>query len=250
MEITKPMSKVSIASVKEGIITASSRFIEFSKLFFLNLWVLKTNFIEYVKVVARYYPNLTFMKVDLALLGHYCLKSPFKISKQFLQKRGEKDVYAYGETPLTTFEYIVKQCGITKADTLFELGSGRGRTCFWLNCFVGSKAVGIEFIPEFVDKANRVKKQFGLTEVEFRSQDMFDTDFSGATVVYLYGTCLEEDSIRKLIAKLEKLPIGTKIITVSYPLTDYTKKSLFEVMRAFPAKFTWGTADVYLHLRK
>ncbi len=36
------------------------------------------------------------------------------------------------------------------------------------------------------------------------------------------------------------------LITVSYPLTDYTEKPLFELIRSFPAKFTWGEAEVYL----
>ena len=79
---------------------------------------------------------------------------------------------------------------------------------------------------------------------------MINTDFNGATVLYLYGTCLEEDFIKKLINRFKTLPSGTKIVTVSFSLGEFTQEPLFEVMKRFPATFTWGTADVYLQIKK
>lgn len=217
-----------------------------AKLFWLNLVVKKRNFVEFIKVIGRYYSNLTFMKIDLVLLSKYIFKSPFKINKEFLQSRGEEDVYAYGETPLTTLELIAKTCQISQNDTLFELGCGRGRGCFWLNCFIKCHVVGIEYVPSFVEFANQVKEQFELKGVDFIHGDILTEDYTGATVIYLYGTCYEEPFIKKLIEKFSKLPSGTKIITVSYPLSDYTDKPLFQVLKRFPAQFTWGEGDVYL----
>ncbi len=42
-------------------------------------------------------------------------------------------------------DVIARECGIQKEDVVFELGCGRGRTCFWLNTFIGCKVVGIGF---------------------------------------------------------------------------------------------------------
>jgi hypothetical protein len=224
--------------------------LELFKLIGIKLWVATQNLIEYLKVVWCYYRNPLFRKVDLALLWSYFCNNPYRISRDFLLRRGEANIYAYGETPLTTLEQIVKEAGIGAEDTVFELGSGRGRPCFWLRCFVGCNVIGIEFVPDFVAKANEVRQRFKLSGIDFRHQDMLKADLSGASVVYLYGTCMEDLEIHKLIDQLEKLPEGTKIITVSYPLTDFTDKEFLVVERIFPAKFTWGMADVYLQRRK
>lgn len=214
----------------------------------LKLIVTKRNFVDFVKVFFSYYSHLSFAKVDISLMSAYLFKSPYSISKHFLKERGEEDVYAYGETPLTTLDYIVRECGVSDKDTVFELGCGRGRTCFWLNKFIGCKVVGIEVIPEFVECANKIKNRYRIDGVSFRNEDMAATDLNGATCIYLYGTCLEDQFIKKLIQKLSLLPAGTKIITISYPLTDYGAQ--FEVMKCFPAQFTWGRGDVYLQIKK
>lgn len=219
----------------------------FLKLFWVNMKFGFWNFIEFLKVVVKYYPNLSFAKVDFDLLRGYFLENPYKISKEFLIEKGEKEVYAYGETPLSAFEKIVKACELKREDTVFELGCGRGRTCFWLKYFVGCSVVGVEYIPYFVEQANRVKKDYGIKNIDFRCEDMLLTDLSEATIIYLYGTCLDEIFIKKLIKKFEKLKSGTKIITVSYPLTDYTTSSKFKVQKSEKITFPWGKTTFFLH---
>lgn len=223
---------------------------EYTELLFVQLRVLAKSFCEWIKVAFNYYSNTSFMKIDLYLLSQYLFKNPFTISKEFLIQKGEKEIYAYGETPLTTLELIAKQSQLSAKDTIFELGSGRGRGCFWLHAFTGCHVVGVEFIGDFVEKANKVRNQFAVEGVSFRHEDMLKTDLTGATQIYLYGTCLEEKVIKQLIEKFAKLPTGTKIITVSYPLTEYTAQPLFEVMSCFSVPFTWGNGDVYIHQRK
>lgn len=223
---------------------------EYLELMWVNTKVQANNFVEFLRVAMNYYSNFTFAKIDLFLLVSYLFQNPFGISKRFLQKKGEDNVYAYGETPLTTLDQISKECEISEKDTVFELGCGRGRTCFWLHSFIHCKVVGIEYIPEFIERANAVKTKFDVQNVEFRLQDFLQADFTGATTIYLYGTCLEENAIRQIISKCKSLPAGTKIITISYPLTDYTQEPLFEVMKRFQARYPWGTADVYLQIKK
>ena len=66
-------------------------------------------------------------------------------------------------------------------------------------------------------------------------------------MIYLYGTCLREKQIKALCRRFEKLPKGTRVITVSYPLTDYTEG--YEVISCFSAPFTWGDTEVYLQIK-
>lgn len=223
---------------------------EYAALMWVNTVVSLRNSLDFFLTAGRYYQNKTFAKVDLSLIFSYLLNNPFAISKRFLMQHKATDIYAYGETPLASFAAIMKECGVTSKDVVYELGCGRGRTCFWLNAFVGCKVVGIEIIPEFVDKAQKIQQRFKLENLEFRCEDMLTASLSDATVIYLYGTCLEDDAIHTLEAQFAKLPAGTKIITVSYSLPEYAPEGRYEVMKRFPVPFTWGTGDVYLNVKK
>lgn len=221
---------------------------EFFELLWLNFQVTVKGLIEFFRVAFRYYSNISFLKCDISLYLMYLFHNPFSISKRFLRDKGVKDIYAYGETPLTSLEIIAKESRIRKEDKVYELGCGRGRTCFWLNCFIGCPVVGIEHIPEFVERANRISKKLGMNAVSFRAEEMEDANITDANVIYLYGTCLDDETIEKMALKFALLPKGTKIITTSYPLTDYS--DAFQVMKRFTVPFTWGLGDVYLQIVK
>ena len=115
------------------------------------------------------------MKIDLALLMSYLFQNPYKISKNFLIARHETEIYAYGETPLTSLEKIARSAKLTDRDVVLELGCGRGRTCFWLRSFIGCKVIGVDFIGTFIDKANQVKKK-DKSQNKKESQDKVDSN--------------------------------------------------------------------------
>jgi SAM-dependent methyltransferase len=226
------------------------KFKNYTDLFLLNLKFKAGNFLEYLRVVINYYSHPAFAKIDAYLVFSYLLNNPFAISKRFLLTRNEPDIYTYGETSLTSLDDIAKECRLSAKDVVFELGCGRGRTCFWLNQFIGCSVVGIDYVPEFIKRAHEVKVKFNLPGVHFRLQDLLQTDLSGATVIYLYGTCFSETFIQTLVRHFTSLPRGTKIITVSYSLAEYAKEPLFEVLKRFPVRFAWGVADVYLQVKR
>ncbi|HEY5234992.1 MAG TPA: class I SAM-dependent methyltransferase, partial [Rhabdochlamydiaceae bacterium] len=84
--------------------------------------------------------------------------------------------------------------------------------------------------------------------VSFKCQDMQKVNFTGATAIYLYGTCLDDEVIKALVRRFEKLPPSVQIITVSYPLSDYSPQ--FQVRKQFTVNFPWGEGDVYVNSRK
>src|SRR5437016_1511814 len=108
-----------------------------------------------MKTACLYYGSVPFMKTDLSLLGMYLFNSPYRISKRFLQEKGVSNIYAYGETPIATMEKIVQECSITKDDHFFELGSGRGRVCFWLGTVLKCEVTGVDNVPEFIERASK-----------------------------------------------------------------------------------------------
>ncbi|MCC5832832.1 MAG: class I SAM-dependent methyltransferase [Chlamydiales bacterium] len=213
----------------------------------LNLRATFFRLFEGFRSLLRYYRNLPFLLNDLLLASHYLFRNPHRESKRFMKERGEKNIYTYGETPLTTLDWIMRRCGILSKDVLYEVGCGSGRTIFWLHHFVKCRVVGIDYQPTFIDRANRIKEWLRLDQTEFLLQDMLETNFRKATAVYLYGTCLGEEAIERLAARFEEMKSGAKVITVSYPLTDYS--DAFTLAKQFTARFPWGKAEVYLSIK-
>lgn len=208
------------------------------------------NFVEYLRVIFKYYGHLLFFKIDACLLLTYLFTNPFRISKRFLIQKGERDVYTYGETPLTTMDVIAQTCGLTAQDMVIEMGCGRGRTCFWLNQFIGCRVIGIDYVPAFIKNAQKVKELLHVDGVEFRLEDLFQADLRGASAIYLYGTCYSAAQIHLLIDRFSQLPEGSKIITVSYALKEFQPDCPFNIRKQFPARFTWGNAVVTLQVKQ
>lgn len=210
--------------------------------FSVKLW----EFREFLRVLWRYYPNSAFRRVDLGLLFVYFFRSPYRMSRRFLEVKGAKNIHAYGETPLSSLEALVQAAAITADDVVYELGCGRGRSCFWLHHFVGCEVVGVDFIPTFPRAGNWLVERYGIQGVSFREEDMAQVDYSGASVVYLYGTGFERGLLVRLTEALARLPDGAKVISVSYSLNDYCPVQRFRLKEVVPVQFNWGEGRVYI----
>ncbi|MDR1435410.1 MAG: methyltransferase domain-containing protein [Puniceicoccales bacterium] len=210
----------------------------------------------YGTVFRFYFKNHAFARTDFAILSKYWLDSPFAISKRYLQLKLEPDVHQYGETPLLTIEKIAQKANITERDHVFELGCGTGRCAFWLAYFRACSVTAIEQIPDFVDFSNQLveKNSFLEGKLHFIRGDFLSTDLSQATVIYLYGTKMTNSQIESLIFNLNKIQLGTTIITVSYSLNEIIAESknhallkeYFAVTAKFAVEFLWGKATVFI----
>ena len=194
--------------------------------------------LEQRAVKRRFYATEPFKKLDQALLSAYQGQNPYLISKSYLLERGASNIHAYGETPLTTVDKIVQECGITSEDTVIEMGAGRGRAALFLAAYVGCKVIAYEQIPCFVEQ------MISVDRLEMRVENMFAADFSKATVIFLYGTMLSDEEIKNLC---EKFPQRVKILTVSYPLSDYSDE--YRIEKTFSGRFPWGKTEVYWNER-
>jgi SAM-dependent methyltransferase len=206
------------------------------------------DFLREREVKRRFYGNSTYALLDRSLRNFYLFKNPYSISKRFSKRKKESQIHTYGETPLTTLEKIAKEADICSSDTFLELGCGRGRGVFFLSHFFGCRAVGVERIPIFVKIAEHVALKFDVKNVSFSCCDMCEMEYPRANVVYLYGTCLADREIEKIIFRCKKLPEGSRIVTVSYPLTEYDLESTFRLERSFPVTFPWGETEAYIQI--
>lgn len=220
------------------------------EILYLAVWIRLYRFYDLLRTIFFYWRNANFRRVDRTFLAAYLFDNPYTISRRYGQAQGVVDAeeYAYGETPLVTMDAIAQRSGITAADTVYELGCGRGRTCFWLRCCIGCQVVGIELIPLFAYKAQKIAERAGIGGVDFRCEDYLNTDLSKATVVYLYASNQDDRVIERLIARFAKLRAGTRIVTVSFALKDYPRSECFKEIDSFDADFIWGDATVYVQI--
>ena len=180
---------------------------------------------------------LTGILLDLLYLFH----NPYRVSRKFLQRRGDEEIHLYGETPLKTIDKLCLEAGITKDDHLFELGAGRGKTSFYIREHFKCNVTAIEQIPLFVKKAKQLNSLLSLG-ITFLCEDYTSSDLSKATLIYLYGTCLPEELIHKLCKQFRS---DQKIISISYPLSDYDPK--FKILKQFEVSYPWGNTEAYIN---
>jgi hypothetical protein len=178
----------------------------------------------------RYYKSPRFALLDLTFGLVALFINPYRTCRKFLQKRGETNIYAYGETPYTTYQRIVEECGVTREDTWIEMGSGRGKGCFWIAHFVQCRVIGVEWIPQFVYIAKGILALFQIKNLTFKLEEMGKTDLQSATLIYLYGH----------FPSLQ-IPLGAKVLTISEPLEG------LKVIKQFWVRYPWGRTAAYLH---
>ena len=216
------------------------------QLFYTFFKVSVGNFLEERFVQKNFHKNLRFKKVDSDLAEGYKEKSPYQISKEFLQQKGEINIHVYGETYLSTMYKVAKRIGISTNDHVVEMGCGRGRTSLFLASHFGCKVHGVDWIKAFTENASQVSARNSLSCATFSCNNMIEEDLSFATVIYLYGTCLDDSTILTLIKKFSALPKGTKIITVSYSLLEYCEKPIFFLKDHFTARYPWGRTEIFI----
>ncbi len=128
-----------------------------------------------------------------------------------------KDV-VWVPTPQELVDKMLDMAKVTPADFVIDLGSGDGRTVITA-AKRGARALGIEYNPDMVQlsKDNAVKE--GVTgKADFMKADLFEADFSKATVITMF---LLPDINLKLRPKILDLKPGTRIVSNSFTMGDW-----------------------------
>jgi SAM-dependent methyltransferase len=134
----------------------------------------------------------------------------------------------YVPTPQPVVEAMLKLGEVKKGDVLYDLGSGDGRIVITAVKMFGVKGTGIDINPERIEEAQANAKNEGVQDkVRFLNQDLFEANFSDATVVTLY---LLPSINLKLRPKLWKdLKPGTRIVSHSFDMGDWEPEKRIEV---------------------
>ena len=107
---------------------------------------------------------------------------------------------------------------LTPDDRLVDLGSGDGRTVI-AAAKRGIPARGIEYNPELVALSRKNAEAAGVADrVSFEEGDIFESDFSDATVVTLF--LLPQLNLR-LRPILLDMPPGTRVVSNSFNMDEW-----------------------------
>ena len=207
--------------------------------------------------VLRYYIGSgpgpkEFRKTDLALTRTYLLRNPYAMcrrhffSKAFPSAELNQVQTVYGETLLMTLELINAKLRINQYDLIMDLGSGRGRNCFFWHAYTQAQVVGVELNPDFVNLANSIRDRFQLQRLEFVHDNIFDADLSQATILYFYGVAFSEQATLGLIEKFSQLSPGIVILSVGFSLNDYYDAPIFVELESFEVFFVWGKTRIHV----
>ncbi len=211
---------------------------------FLFVKVTLFNVKEEYRVRKSFYHNPLFKKIDLSLKKAYRFSNPYHIAKKFAKKKGEVDLHTYGETPLTTLYKILKLAKASKEDIFLDLGAGRGRVVFFVATYLGCKALGIEHNPHFCEKAQKIASFLPIKPTFLDKNMLLESSMPKATLIYFYGICLDEPSFLSVVRQFALLSKGVKVITVSFPLSDYIES--FSLLSSETFSYPWGEATVYI----
>ena len=128
-----------------------------------------------------------------------------------------KDV-VWVPTPQALVDRMLNAAKITPADFLIDLGSGDGRTVITA-AKRGTRALGIEYNPDMVELAKRNAQEAGVADqATFVKADIFESDFSKATVISMF---LLSDLNLRLRPKILDLKPGTRIVSNTFRMGDW-----------------------------
>jgi ubiquinone/menaquinone biosynthesis C-methylase UbiE len=117
---------------------------------------------------------------------------------------------------------------VGKNNVLYDLGSGDGRIVNTAAQKFGTRGVGIDINPERIKEANENAQKAGVIDrVKFIQQDLFNTDFSEATVVTLY--LLPEVNAKLRPKLLKELKPGSRIVSHAFDMGDWKPQQILNV---------------------
>lgn len=122
------------------------------------------------------------------------------------------------QLPDKTFRDIFDFSNLGKNDIFYHLGCGNGKgIALSLKEYNVKKAIGVDNNPDKIKQAKDILNQDNLPG-ELICENIKNVDISDATVILFWFT--NEEIIKHMMSKFEKLKPGTKIITIWGPLPD------------------------------
>jgi hypothetical protein len=126
----------------------------------------------------------------------------------------------YVPTPQHVVDEMLRVGQVGSDDLLYDLGSGDGRIVITAARNFGTRGVGIDIDPQRIAESNANAKRAGVTElVRFEQGNLFEIDFSEATVVTLY--LLPSVNLQLRPRLLNELQPGTRVVSHAFDMGEW-----------------------------
>ena len=123
----------------------------------------------------------------------------------------------YVPTPQSVVDKMLDLAQVGKKDVLYDLGCGDGRIVVTAAKERGARGTGIDLDPARIAEAKENAKRAGVADrASFRVGDLFETDFSEATVVTLYLLPTINVKLRPQLWK--QLKAGTRVVSHAFDM--------------------------------
>lgn len=138
---------------------------------------------------------------------------------------------------------MLNMAQVTPKDYVIDLGSGDGRLVITA-AKRGARALGIEYNPDMVAFSKRLAAKEGFAEkVKFVQGDIFESDFSQATVITMF---LMPEINLKLRPRILDLKPGTRIVSNSFNMGDWAPDETASVDPTKEGCETYNTANFWI----
>ena len=170
----------------------------------------------------------------IAAVGTYALLA------NYTPKVGQagKDI-VWVPTPQELVDAMLDMANVASSDYVIDLGSGDGRLVIDA-AKRGATALGIEYDPKLVELARRAAGKEGVAgKATFEEADIFESDFSKATVITMF--LLPELNL-KLRPKILDLKPGTRIVSNYFGMADWRSdqaRTLRQSHSRYNTAFLW-----------
>ncbi len=126
----------------------------------------------------------------------------------------------YFPTPQPLVDRMLEMAELKESDFVVDLGCGDGRILVTAAQRYGAKGLGVDFEAQRIVEANENAKKAGVSDkVEFRRENLFDTDISNSSVLTLYLSLAINIKLRPRI--LETLKPGARVLSHDFNMGDW-----------------------------
>jgi hypothetical protein len=134
------------------------------------------------------------------------------------QPRPALDVH-FVPTPEEVVDRMLKMANVTDKDYVIDLGSGDGRIVIAAAKKYGARGMGVDLDPQRIADARANLEKSGVGDkVEFRQQNLFETDLTKATVLTMY--LLPRLNLQPRPTLLDLKP-GTRLASHAFDMGDW-----------------------------
>lgn len=134
--------------------------------------------------------------------------------------RARAEYVPYTPTPLAMVDRMLALAAVGPGDFLIDLGCGDGRILVAAARDYDARGLGVDIDEQRLVEAVALAKQAGVSDkVEFRNEDLFDTDISRASVLVLYLSLAIDIELRPKI--LQTMRPGSRVLSHHFNMGDW-----------------------------